>query len=150
MGKKLYRSKLNKVIAGVCGGIAEYFMIDPTVIRIIFVVLGFSIAPVMIPAYIIAIIIVPEGYGDSFNSFNSQSDNNQADNTFNDSSNSWKEPVKYDSSKSGLIIGAVLVLLGVMFFVRQFFNWLDMKYFMPILLVVIGGIIIFKGRRGSN
>jgi phage shock protein C len=149
MGKKLYRSKSNRVIAGICGGVSEYFMIDPTIIRIIFVVLGFTIAPVMIPAYIIAIIIVPEGYGDSFNSFNSQSDNNQENNSFNDPSNSWKEPAKVDSRKSGLIIGTVLVLLGVMFFARQFFNWLDMKYFMPLLLIVIGGIIIFKGRRGS-
>jgi phage shock protein C len=149
MGKKLYRSKTNKVIAGVCGGIAEYFTIDPTIIRIIFVVLGFTIAPVMILAYIIAIIIVPEGYGDSFNSFNSQDTFSQSDSAFNDPSNNWKEPAKFDSSKSGLIIGAVLVLLGIMFFVRQFFNWFDMKYFMPLLLIAIGGMIIFKGRRGS-
>ena len=149
MGKKLYRSRINKVIAGVCGGIAEYFQLDPTLIRIIFIVLIFTI-PIIIPAYIIAIIIVPEGYGDTFNSFNSQKPEKETDNTFDDFSGSWKEPAKFDSSKSGLIIGAILVLLGVMFFARQFFNWLDMKYFMPMILVVIGVIIIFKGRRGSH
>jgi len=37
--KRLYRSRTNKKIAGVCGGIAEYFDIDPTVVRVIFVIL---------------------------------------------------------------------------------------------------------------
>ena len=59
MKKKLYRSPENKVIAGVCGGIAEYFDIDPTLVRlawVLFCVLGGS----GLLAYIIAAII-PEG-----------------------------------------------------------------------------------------
>jgi len=39
--KRLYRSQTNKVIAGVCGGLGEYFGVDPTILRIIFVVLIF-------------------------------------------------------------------------------------------------------------
>jgi len=57
--KKLYRSKKNRIIAGVCGGIGEYFDKDPTLIRllwIIFVLVGGS----GILAYIIAWIIIPE------------------------------------------------------------------------------------------
>jgi len=59
MAKQLYRSTENKMIAGVCGGIAEYFDIDPTIIRIIAVVLllagsaGFWI-------YIILWVVVPK------------------------------------------------------------------------------------------
>ena len=60
-GKKLLRSKKNRVIAGVCAGIGEYFGIDSTVIRLIWVVLiiftGFFPG---ILAYIIAWIIIPE------------------------------------------------------------------------------------------
>jgi len=56
--KKLYRSH-NKVIAGVCGGIAEYFEIDPTVVRVGFAL--FSVAAGSgILAYIIAAVIMPE------------------------------------------------------------------------------------------
>ena len=40
--KKLYRSKKNKMIAGVCGGIAEYFDIDPTLVRLLGLVLVLS------------------------------------------------------------------------------------------------------------
>ena len=59
MKKRLHRSNENKVVAGVCGGIAEYFDMDPTLIRlawILFCALGGSGAL----AYIIAAIIIPE------------------------------------------------------------------------------------------
>ena len=59
MNKRLYRSNESKVIAGVCSGIAEYFDIDPTLIRlawVLFCALGGS----GVLAYIIAAIIIPE------------------------------------------------------------------------------------------
>lgn len=58
MEKRLYKSNVNKKISGVCGGVGEYFDIDPTLIRlgwIIFCALGGS----GIIAYIIAAIIMP-------------------------------------------------------------------------------------------
>ena len=59
-GKKLFRSRKNRMIAGVCGGIGEYLEIDPTVIRLIWVLLVFLSFGGAILAYIIAWIIVPE------------------------------------------------------------------------------------------
>lgn len=57
--KKIYRSKKNRVIAGVCGGIGEYFNIDPALVRLLWVI--FAIAGGSgILAYIIAWIIIPE------------------------------------------------------------------------------------------
>lgn len=60
MHKKLYRSTTDKMISGVCGGIADYFDVDPTIIRLLAVLLTFvtGIFPCII-AYIIAMIIVP-------------------------------------------------------------------------------------------
>lgn len=55
--KKLYRSDGNKMLCGVCGGVAEYFNVDPTIIRLGWVILGF--AGVGVIGYIIAAIIVP-------------------------------------------------------------------------------------------
>ena len=57
--KRLYRSSTNYMLAGVCGGIAEYFNIDPTLIRlawVLFCALGGS----GILAYIVAAIIIPK------------------------------------------------------------------------------------------
>lgn len=57
--KKLYRSETNKMIAGVCGGIAEYFDIDATLVR-----LGFAVFSIIggsgILLYLAATIIIPQ------------------------------------------------------------------------------------------
>ena len=58
-GKKLYRSRENAMLAGVCGGIGEYFDIDPTLVRLAWVVLGFC-GGVGIWAYIISSVIIPQ------------------------------------------------------------------------------------------
>jgi len=56
--KRLYRSKTDKIIGGVCGGMGEYFGIDPVILRIIWALLIFC-AGFGILAYIIAWIIIP-------------------------------------------------------------------------------------------
>ena len=54
--KRLYRSRTNKIIAGVCGGIGEYFNIDPVIVRILAVVIpGFGWF-----AYLLCAIIIPQ------------------------------------------------------------------------------------------
>ena len=54
--KRLYRSRSNKMIAGVCGGVAEYFNIDPTIVRLLAVIIpGFGWI-----AYLVCAIVVPE------------------------------------------------------------------------------------------
>ena len=58
---KLYRSKKNRIIAGVCGGIGEYFKIDPTLVRLLWLFISMVSAGVGgLVAYIIAWIIIPE------------------------------------------------------------------------------------------
>ncbi|MBC5688665.1 PspC domain-containing protein [Mediterraneibacter sp. NSJ-55] len=56
--KKLYRSRTNKMLCGVCGGIGEYFNVDPTLIRLLFVIFGCTGSGVL--AYIIAAIVIPQ------------------------------------------------------------------------------------------
>lgn len=57
-GKKLYRSDENKMLAGVCGGIAEHFGVDPTLIRLAWVVFSLLGGSGLL-AYILAAIIIP-------------------------------------------------------------------------------------------
>ncbi|MBR5111234.1 MAG: PspC domain-containing protein [Clostridia bacterium] len=57
--KKLYRSSTNKMAAGVCGGIGEYFDIDPTLVRLGFVALSFLAGGGLL-VYILAAIIIPK------------------------------------------------------------------------------------------
>ncbi|MGM9615129.1 MAG: PspC domain-containing protein [Oscillospiraceae bacterium] len=58
MNKRLYKSNTNKMIDGVCGGVAEYFGIDPTLVRLGWVVFC-AIGGCGILAYILAAIIIP-------------------------------------------------------------------------------------------
>ncbi len=58
--KRLHKSNSQKMIAGVCGGIAEYFGIDPTVVRLIFAALCLTAGGGLL-AYLIAAIVMPEG-----------------------------------------------------------------------------------------
>ena len=57
--KKLYRSRNNRYIAGVCGGLGEYFGIDPTIVRLLFALLMFVFLSTLV-IYIVMWLIVPE------------------------------------------------------------------------------------------
>jgi phage shock protein C len=58
--KKLYRSRHNKMLFGLCGGLGDYFKIDPTLIRIAFVILEFATVGLLIFGYLIVALIVPK------------------------------------------------------------------------------------------
>lgn len=56
--KRLYRSSGNRMLCGVCGGIGEYFNVDPTIIRLAFVLFGCTGTGIV--AYFIAAVIIPD------------------------------------------------------------------------------------------
>ena len=60
MDKRLVKSRKNRVICGVCGGIGEYFNVDPTIIRLLAVWLGCTSTGIII--YLVAAVIMPEEY----------------------------------------------------------------------------------------
>ncbi len=64
-GKKLYKSRFDKKICGVCGGIAEYFNIDSTIIRLIWALASLASFGTGLVIYIIAALIIPENPNDS-------------------------------------------------------------------------------------
>jgi phage shock protein C len=60
--RKLTRSRANRQVAGVCGGLAEYFDLDPTVVRVLFIIAGFLTGPGVVMLYIILWAVVPDEY----------------------------------------------------------------------------------------
>jgi len=60
--KRLFRSNHNKMLAGVCGGIAEYFDLDPSLVRLAYVILTVFTAFAGLLVYIIAALIIPAEY----------------------------------------------------------------------------------------
>lgn len=58
--KQLFRSRTNRMIAGLCAGLGEYANLDPTVVRLLFVLAFFLTGPGIVLAYLIMALIIPE------------------------------------------------------------------------------------------
>jgi len=144
MDKHLRRSRQHRVIAGVCGGIAEYFSIDPIVVRIIWIILSIAYFPAAI-AYIIAAVIMPDSKADNTANGGNWKENSGAESDYQFNKEEWKEPPKYDPEKSKNILGVIFIIIGVLLLGKSLFNWLDLKVIMPLILIVIGAYIIYKG-----
>ncbi len=91
MNKKLYRSRTKKTLAGVCGGLENYFNIDVTIIRLVWVLVTIpGILPGVL-AYVIASFIIPEEpiefYDNNNNNFDNSYTNNNNNNFNNDDNN---------------------------------------------------------------
>lgn len=140
MGKQLFRSYENKVIAGVCGGVAEYFEVDPTIVRIIWLLSIF--AGVGIIAYIVCWIVMPERHG----SYSSYSSNYSSPSSSGDSSVTRQTSV--DKEKSKKILGIALIIIGALFMFDRFFKWFDMDIVIPIAIIAVGAYILLNNKRG--
>jgi phage shock protein PspC (stress-responsive transcriptional regulator) len=116
----LYRSRDNCKIGGVCEGLGEYFKIDPTFIRIFFVLLIFADG-IGLLAYIIAWIV-----GETVKA-------------------EEKKPEKVEYSPwNRYIPGAILIILGLFFIVREHYWWWHIERFWPLLLIGFGIFLILK------
>lgn len=131
MDKKVYRSIDDKVLAGVCGGLANYFDIDSTIVRVLWI-LGFFAGGLGILAYIICAIIIPQ---ESFAEYN-----------MNKSKYDEAMP-RYDkdkSSKNKVVLGSILVIIGVFSLIDEYLYWINIEKLWPLIFIVIGIYIIVK------
>lgn len=130
MDKKLCRSRIDNKIAGVCGGLGEYFNIDPTFIRIAMILLVFAHGIGLI-AYIISWIIMPlRPILDPV------------------------EPRKKEYAPANRYLpGILLIAVGLVFLMNNLWWWFDLWYLWPIVLIALGAFLIFglAGRKtGAN
>jgi len=136
---RLYRSTTNRMLAGICGGIGEYFNIDPTLVRILFAISVFFGGFGLI-AYVVGWIIIPEGSRDV---------------------SGKPAPTVSSTPVFGLLIGLALILIGLgMVFDRMRYwyylpDWLDpffsVQTFFALILIAIGIFFIFyMFRNGSE
>lgn len=128
--RKVYRSHINRMIFGVCGGIGEYLGIDPTLIRVIWI-LSVFIAGSGILAYIIGAIIIPNEPGIK---------------------TTTTILPKENSNRIGVLIGVVLIFIGIIY-LSNFFSWyrefppfyfwhFRFHVFGPVIFIAIGTLLI--------
>ncbi len=131
--RKLYRSQENRMIGGVCGGIAEYFNIDPNLMRLLFVVLTF-LGGSGILIYIASLIIIP----------------NNPDQTIPET----RENVIRDKP---LFWGSLLIVIGLFLLFRQlglfysFHFWqIPWQSVWAVVLIIIGAVLLFNKTRSDK
>ncbi len=134
--KRLYRSRQKRILAGVCGGIAEYFKIDPLIIRLLFVFIFFLNGAGII-AYIIGWIIIPEKPYDHFDNENEIKDDYE------------KESFTLDRTNQRFI-GIILIIIGAFIIFSRVIPLIVWRNFWAIILIVLGISILVKGVSGSD
>jgi len=127
--KRLYRSRREKMIAGVCGGIAEYLNIDPSIVRLIWVLLTL-LGGSGILLYVVAWFIIP------LNPYHIISEN---------------APPPPQQSNSSSVMGIVMIFLGSAFFLKNLleFTWWTFWHFWGIsaiaaIMIIIGVLLVTK------
>lgn len=138
--KKIYRSETDKMLAGVAGGLGEYFEVDSTLIRIIFVLLTiFGGSGILI--YIILWILVPsESYI-----------NSSSDDTIKANAQEMKKKAKTfaDEFKSEnphrSWFGAIIIVIGVLFLTDNL-GFLKFNVVWPVVLIAIGAMLLLRER----
>jgi phage shock protein PspC (stress-responsive transcriptional regulator) len=124
---RLRRSPDDKVFGGVCGGLGEYFGIDPVWFRVAFVALVFAGAGGGLILYIIAMIAIPE-----------------------------REPgeppataSKHSGTQGTIIVGAVLIAIGGIALLNLAIPWID-NLFWPGVLIALGAALLWGGGSRDN
>jgi phage shock protein C len=126
---RLLRRRLdNRVIAGVCSGLADYFAIDPILVRLAFVVITFAGGAGVLAYIILWIVMTPAPVGTS------------------------AQPVSARVTGQGPFwLGAFLVALGALFLIGNtgLFSWWNWSLFWPLILVALG-VLILSNRMGGH
>ena len=137
MEKKLQRDTNNKVIGGVCSGLANYFDIDASLVRLLFAFM-FLCASAGFWLYIILWVVMPAGQGIQAEASSFVS----SDETTEVSSETPSEGLKTSKSKGSLVAGLILIGIGAMGLLNRYIPEINWDTAWPVLLIVVGLLLI--------
>ena len=122
--RALFRSRDDRVLAGVCGGLGRYLAVDPVVIRILAVLL--VLAGVGLVGYVIAWIVIPDQPADAGS----------------------PPPADAETRHRVIVVaGAALAVLGVLLILRPVMPWMHSGMFWPVAVVAAGVVLVMSARR---
>ena len=144
------RSQTDKMIAGVCGGIAVYLNIDSVLVRFAFVMLLFA-SGIGLPLYIILLILMPvdDSQGIHINPGNPDLDE-EIKVYDEDIANTKSNNASSGTTNQGpIIFAAILILIGLYLLAQNvsFLAFLNIGWFGPLLIIGIGLYVIYRGRK---
>ncbi len=154
MPKKLYRSRKDKMIGGVAGGLAEYFEVDPTLVRIIFIVTLF-LGGSGVLAYIILWIVVPEepyvfttaGTTTESTSSSSTASSSEQKSTAEPDFTAYREAYEEQRHRRRNIGGTILIIIGVLFLADNFIPRFNFGDYWPLILIALGFGLLLRSKK---
>lgn len=149
--KRLYKSRTDKVISGVCGGIAKYFGVDPTLIRVAWVI-SLLLGGIGFFGYIVAMIIIPAEPQSfeakkKFDVFEENSNDSFADRFGSDFLNIDKAKIKKSLPiiAGSILIGFGFVILGSSLGIFSFRT--IGRFIVPALIIGVGLYFVLKSKK---
>lgn len=159
--KRLYRSRRDRVILGVAGGLADYFEVDVAIIRLLWVLLAFAAGPGTLLVYLVAGLIIPEeplapraevvtdlpGTSAAGSDIDRELEElaRASGTTVAAGPAGGERPAnKRRDARSNLILGVILTVFGALLLAHNLFRWLDLQRFWPVLIIIAGGLLIWR------
>lgn len=142
MVKKLYRSRIDRIIAGVCGGLGEFFSIDPVLFRIIFVVLALTGGSGIL-IYIIMMLIIPKEENGGVDL-----SKEKVKETIKESAENLKKEIKRGETGYGgkKLLAFIVIAIGFIALFHELLPspWFRLDFIGPLLIIFIGLLVLFK------
>ena len=150
MRERLYRSRTDRMLFGVAGGMADWLDLDPSLVRLVWALLVLA-GGIGFLLYIVAAIVIPEepvGGAATAPTANAAGASAHAGSTANPSPDDWyarreaRRAARAQRSGNGAVVfGLVLIVLGGWFFVNRYLN-IDSALVLPAVLIVLGGALV--------
>ena len=143
------------MIAGVCGGLAEYLRVDTTLVRLFFILLSFGSGGTALLVYFILWIIVPLEGQDKDASLQQtvRSGSEEIAERARMMGGDLRDIVRNPNPKAGLLIGSALVIYGILYLIQNlelpWLYWLDFDVIWPILIILGGIALLVRHWRGD-
>ncbi len=147
MRDRLYRSRRIKVIGGVAGGLSVYFNIDPIIVRILFVALTIMHGMGLLVYIIMWIVIPEEPFELAYPVNNNQNSQTSGENSESAVNSEFNLPEIKKSGSGRIIAGAILIVLGLIFFADRFIPSFDLGDVIPIIFIFFGVLLIWNSTK---
>jgi phage shock protein C len=153
MKTRLYRSTTDRMIGGVCGGLGAYLEIDPVLIRLFFVLLTIAGGSGVL-IYLLLWIVIPSGEPGELAASAPRSGAQEIAERARSLGDDMRTSIRNRDPQTVFIVGAALVVLGVMFLVQNlhigWLYWLDAGVLWPLLLIAGGAALIWRRMKGAE
>lgn len=141
--RRLYKSATDHVIGGVAGGVAEYLDLDPSLVRVFWVLLALITGGVFFVIYIVMWIVVPLA---PYTPDAATSPGGEPAQPGGAAPSGWNaNPSRRTRRSSGggsWVFGLILITLGLYFLAREYLTWLDLHRLWPLGLVALGILLL--------